>query len=76
MTTYPVSERALVQRISRRLTRQGERLRKGRGRWATELGYYIVDVGRNFLVEQNCDLETLGRELGVLEEWESLAPVD
>ncbi|MGD0115622.1 MAG: hypothetical protein ABSC13_06425 [Dehalococcoidia bacterium] len=68
----PVSRRALVQRINRKLALNGEALRKGRGRWADEMGYYIIDVNGNLLVAKDCDLVALGRELGVLRGWESV----
>jgi hypothetical protein len=72
MDKTPVSERALAQRIDRKLRKDGEMLRKGRGRWASELGYYIIDVNRNLLLAQNLDLESLGREMDVLGKWEKV----
>ncbi|SRR5258705_7202030 len=75
----PVSLRALVQRINRRLKRdwdaqdqQGEMLKATRGdRARQELGdYYILNPYRNFISRTHRDPETLGRELGVLAAFE------
>jgi len=70
----PVTMRALIQRINRKLAAQGEKLKTYRGgRSEVQLGrYYIIDVRRNFLVAGNQDPEGLGRELGVLKEWEKV----
>ncbi len=77
----PVSERALLQRINRRLAADNEVVKKsrpvydqGRPVYSSDLGeFFRINLLRNFLVEGNVDLEALGRELGVLREWESLA---
>jgi hypothetical protein len=34
--------------------------------------YYIVDLYHNLVVDTYVDIEQLGREIGVLAEWESL----
>ena len=53
---------------------EGETLRTARGSYNTDLGnYYIINLHSNYLVAGNCDPEELGKELGVLAEWESLA---
>ena len=72
-----VSERALAQRINRRLARDGERLCRQRGlrgdmagfRWP-ELGEYYITDDRNCIVAQEVSVETIGRELGVLQPHE------
>jgi hypothetical protein len=71
----PVSKRALAQRISRALEKQGEKLMATRGEGARmELGdFYVIDVSRNFVTAKDVDLESLGRELGVLKPYEALA---
>ncbi|HKB36319.1 MAG TPA: hypothetical protein VKD72_07695 [Gemmataceae bacterium] len=71
----PVSTRALVQRINRKLKQDDERLKKCRSRrWEDRLGeWYRINVASNFIVQTHVDLEALGRELGVLEAWERLA---
>jgi hypothetical protein len=73
--TVPVSTRALVQRINRKLKAEGRALRTPRGgRARKSLGYhYILDVNRNAVVAHWCDLEKLGRDMGVLEAFESLS---
>lgn len=75
-----VTKRALVQRINRKLQHQSKMLkalRSERGR--SDLGdFFVVDVGRNAVIRAHCDLEELGRELGVLGAWERVeqgAPV-
>lgn len=67
-----VSERALIQRINRKLAPDLEQLKKNRSP-GNELGdYYVLDLNRNFVTAQNVDPEALGRELGVLAEWETV----
>ena len=71
----PVTMRALVQRINRRLRKEEEMLRKARGtRWWRDLGeWYIVNFNRNTIVAGHVDPKELGRELGVLRNWETVA---
>jgi hypothetical protein len=68
----PVSMRALIARINRKLAGQDERLKASRGaRARVDCGdYYIVDIRHNALLGRNVDPEALGRELGVLRPWE------
>lgn len=74
MKKVKVTQHALVQRINRCLTKQGEILKKSRSlRTAQDLGdYYIIDFQRNFIVAKNQELEELGRELKVLKGWERI----
>jgi hypothetical protein len=68
----PVSERALYQRINRKLAPRG-RLLKATRRPGTELGkYYIIDTERNLLLLKRVDLDYWGRRLGVLAAWEEV----
>lgn len=80
----PVSMRALVQRINRKLAaaereRGGEpklaaRLKAARGDAVRALGdYYLVDVERNAVERTDVDPEALGRELGALAAWEEVS---
>ena len=72
----PVTTRALVQRINRVFIKTGyEFLRKTRGnRWRSDLGdYYLIDENRNMITGKDVDPESLGRELGVLKEYESIS---
>jgi hypothetical protein len=70
--TVPVSERALIQRINRALREDDRVLKATRGERARlDLGYfYILDTRRNFVVAKECNLEVIGRELGVLADYE------
>ena len=72
MGAIPVTMRALLQRINRALAQDDEVLKKTRGaRAVQELGdYYVLDFNRNALVEKDVDPEELGRELGILEDYE------
>lgn len=66
--TVPVTTRALFQRISRQLAKQGKELKAARGAHAqTELGaYYIIDNSTHTVTAKRVDLEQLGRETGTL----------
>lgn len=70
----PVSERALIQRINRKLKADWRQLKTTRGVRAREdLGYfYVLDTRRNFIIDHHVDLETFGRVLGALAESEEL----
>lgn len=76
MTTkprVPITEKALYQRINRKLRSQGKVLKRARGRVEKTLGqYYVVNVERNFVAQQDVDIVELARELGVMAAWESL----
>ncbi len=70
----PISERALVQRINRKLADEGQLVKKARERVATTLGdYFVVDLTSNAVMDQDVDLEKLGRELKVLHDYETVA---
>jgi hypothetical protein len=83
----PVTMRALLQRINRKLAKNEKSSgTRGGGRGSKllacretspafrELGaYYSIDVGRNHISERHVDPEKLGRELGVLQPWEKVA---
>lgn len=70
-----VTENAVAKRISRALAKDGEVLRKTRGERARlDLGdYYVLNASRNYPTSTDVDLEALGRELGVLAEFETVA---
>jgi hypothetical protein len=72
--TVPVTMRALLQRLNRKLASQGELLKKARSaRASAEVGdYYVIHVNKNVLMRKHVDPETLGRKLGVLQSWESV----
>ena len=70
----PVTTRAVVQRINRKLKDKGQQLRATRGASArSHLGdYYVIDHERNFVIDQHAILKTWARDLGVLQPWEEL----
>ncbi len=71
----PVSVRAVIQRINRRLKKDGQLLRACRwNNWNREnFGqYYVVSTGTGRLIETNVELEKLARREHALELWEEL----
>jgi hypothetical protein len=70
--TIPISKRALIQRINRKLRPDGEMLKTARSaRVASSVGcYFTIDFNRNWVTGQRVDPEALGRELGVLHDYE------
>jgi hypothetical protein len=71
-TRVALTERAVVQRINRKLESDQEAIRKHRsGQNAGD--YYHVDLNRNVLLAETIDLERFARECGAIEEWEYLA---
>ena len=69
----PVSERAVLARVNRKLASDGRKVRKVRT--ATRLtgaSYYLIDERRQFMADSNVNLEKLAKKLGVLEAWEAL----
>jgi hypothetical protein len=70
----PISERALLARVNRKLA-PGMRVKKTipNSRAGQDLGtFYQVDLRRNFVIRKDLDLAALGRELGVLADYEAL----
>jgi hypothetical protein len=70
----PVSARAILQRINRKLKPDWKQLNTGRG-WLLErtVGrYYVIDIRRNCVTQQYVDVEDPARELKVLQSWEQL----
>jgi hypothetical protein len=74
MTGIVVSERALILRINRKLHADDRVLRTTRGaRAVKEWGrHHVRDWRLNIVVDDHVDVADLGRELGVLREWETL----
>ena len=75
LTKKQVSERALVQRLNRRLTKQNEQLcacRQNSRDWPDLGDYYLVDTEINGIVGKHVDLENLAKEFGVLRGYECL----
>jgi hypothetical protein len=75
MKAILLSERALIARINRKLIKEEETLCKTRGeRWHSDLGYYyIVNIRFNSVTAAHLDIEKLGRELGLIRDYETLA---
>jgi hypothetical protein len=69
-----VSERAVIQRINRKLFPDHRRIKTSRSaRAQQDLGrYYMVDFKRNFIVDKHIDLEDLAIELKCLAAWEKV----
>ncbi len=70
----PVSERALIQRLNRKIHDEDWMIRTTRGgRAEFDLGrYYCINWRINGVVAKNIDLEDWGCEYGVLKDWEEL----
>jgi hypothetical protein len=74
MDKFPVTTRAVIQRINRRL-RPERRLYACRrnSRWWGDLGdYYVTDIYNNLIVDTRVDPEAYGRRLGVLQPFEKV----
>jgi hypothetical protein len=72
----PISERALIQRINRKLKEKGARLHKTRGEntqaWIDCGDYYILNVDRNYVMQKNVGIEAIATDLGVLKPYEAV----
>lgn len=69
-----VSERALIERINRKLKPDNVAVRVSRG-WRSESApgrHYELDTNRNEVTNHHFDLETYGRDCGTLAEYERL----
>ena len=71
-TKVPVSLRAVIQRVQRKLEAKGEMLKGARdGAAMADLGkFYTIDVKRNCIVHRDIDIEQFAREVGALKAWE------
>jgi hypothetical protein len=73
----PVTKRALVQRINRKLAATGEKLIATRGEIAqSELGDFYRVNAHGTITSKNDEPEKVGRELGVLKPYEVLRTED
>lgn len=68
----PVSQRALVARIRRKLAKDGEYLKANRSSDCPELGNWYCIGANNFVTSAHEDLEQLGREIDCLKDFETL----
>ncbi|MGA3020308.1 MAG: hypothetical protein ABSF62_24575 [Bryobacteraceae bacterium] len=80
-TRIKITERALFQRVNRKLNQDGEKLCTARSDSARQqLGrFYVVETGQqpkraasSGVAHVNVDLEKLARKLGVIQPWEEL----
>lgn len=72
-TKVPVTERALLQRLNRKLAADGQAVRSARGEAAKHMGrFFTLDWRQTAVTGTNVDIEELGRELEVLQPWERL----
>ena len=73
-TKVPVTVHAVIQRINRKLKPNLEALKIARSaRLRLDVRqYYIIDHRLNAIQQHNVDPEALGRELGVLKDWEEV----
>jgi hypothetical protein len=71
-TTVPVTRRALIQRLNRRLSEDHQVLKKSReGFVRSNLGeYYILNLDLNQVDAMHVDPEILAKKLKVLAPWE------
>jgi hypothetical protein len=71
----PVSERALIQRLNRKMWHDDLMIRTTRGgRAEIDLGrHYVLNWRINGIAGKDIDLEDYGREFGVLQPYEYLA---
>jgi hypothetical protein len=73
-TRLPVSTRALIARINRKLAKRDEKLLTIRGKWRLSEGSYaIINVRFNRHISSHVNLENTGRTEGVLQPYEFLA---
>ena len=75
-TTLPVTMKALMARINRKLEEDGAILKAARGdRIAASFGRFFI-VSGDKVVTQRVAPEALARKLGVLADWERLETKD
>jgi hypothetical protein len=71
----PVSEKALMARVNRKLAREGERILKSRegSRLRGNVGeFYLLDVNRNTVTGTHMELEHVAKEVGALRDYEQV----
>ena len=76
MTEVPVSERALMARVNRKLRDNDEVLRHAAElsrAWSNLGSYYTVNVRINGVTRSHIDIEELARELGCLKPYERVS---
>jgi hypothetical protein len=71
----PVTMRALIQRINRKIRPEDRRLhacRRNSRSWSNLGDYYVVDTYRNMIADSGIDPTAYGRRLGVLQPFEEV----
>lgn len=70
----PVTMKALIARLNRKLAQEDEKLVASRGERArNELGnYYVINVSRNVILFKDVSPETLATQYGVLKPYERI----
>ena len=77
MIKIPITRRNLFQRVNRALAKKGRRLRTHTVRQTGTPGaVFVVDVKRRRVISTQQDLEQLGYQLGVLEDFEEVEQID
>lgn len=72
--TVPVTRRAVMQRVNRKLAQKDEALRA----WRTSSNEYSagdlyhLDFNANAVLDVNVELEPFAREVGALQPWEEM----
>jgi hypothetical protein len=71
---YPLSRRAVIQRVNRILKPRLETLRTWRH---SDIRYkagdlYHLDLNHNCIISLTVDLESFARELGAMQKWETI----
>ena len=77
-TKRPVTTRAVLQRINRKLKSEMEQLCAARGeRMQQELGrYHVINFRMNAVAHKHVDPEELARKLGVLRPYEAMVDAE
>jgi hypothetical protein len=72
----PVTMAAIRQRLRRRLQKEGSHghvLKVNRRESDGNLGeFYLVDIGRNYIIDTDVDVLALARKTGVLKSYEEV----
>ena len=70
----PVTRRALMQRLNRKLRHDGKRIDASRTQQMRDQygDFHMVDFTRNQLIEWHIKPEEMARELGVLKPYEQI----
>jgi len=69
-----ITQQELVQRINRKLAKNIEGVKKSSAGQSHNIrgDYYIIEFDQNKITTTDVDLEKLGKELGVLKDFEEL----